>query len=86
MDKLNPWEPSGSSRGRTPGLLGPPCDQGVSPEWCGLGLVYAVTNGTPESNCNTASMVGPPNHYGWPASITFQVPEGVIFGALAQRE
>lgn len=38
-----------------------------------------MTNGTPEPNCNTASMVGPPNHYGCPTfSVIVQIPEGAM--------
>lgn len=38
-----------------------------------------MTNGTPELNCNTASMVGPPNHSDCPtSSVRFQIPWGVM--------
>ena len=34
-----------------------------------------MTNGTPEPNCNTSSVVGPPNNYGCTTSIIgFQIP------------
>lgn len=38
-----------------------------------------MTNGTPELNCNTASVVGRPNHSGCPtSSIEFQIPKDVM--------
>lgn len=54
------------------------CNCSVRPDCCGRGSAPGVTNGTLEPNCNTTSVVGPPNHSGCPtSSIRFQIPGDV---------
>lgn len=54
------------------------CNCSVRPDCCGRGSAPGVTNGTLEPNCNTSSVVGPPNHSGCPtSSIRFQIPGDV---------
>ncbi|TNN68907.1 hypothetical protein EYF80_020942 [Liparis tanakae] len=79
LTALTPPEVQGSERE----LLTPPqrqrCDRVVGPARCEPGPVCGVTNGTPEPNCNTTSVVGPPNHSGCPtSSIGFQIPGAVM--------